>query len=254
MPVRTLNFTRRKRIERKHALITVHEDHNGPFFDAMLDLSSYGLPDEARVFVEAFRQTTYMRFDFGRIGDLRAPSKRFLTEFDTAEGIQFRVKVVATEPRGLLLAQADGIRPRQAKEEKDERVPLISVVPEELGHEIWRLEFDEREPMLKVNTLVGNYRDIVRDPVFVALVLPAVLRDILWRILIYHDHRDVSDMEDWRSRWLTFASLLPGVGPPPEDETSDQDALEEWIERAVASFCRKHTIRQKFTHYRGDDA
>ena len=102
-----------------------------------------------------------MRFDFGTVGVLRPPLDRRLTEFDSVEGVLFRVKVIASsEPRGLLIAEADQIRPRQAKDEEDQRVPLLPVVPNrELGDEIFRVEFDSNQTLLKVNDSLGDWRD-----------------------------------------------------------------------------------------------
>ena len=44
-------------------------------FDAKLDLTGYDLPDDARVFVEAYRQTSFMRFPHGTVaGRSRRPN------------------------------------------------------------------------------------------------------------------------------------------------------------------------------------
>jgi len=137
MPVRTLNYTNRRRIRRKDARITIHEEKNGIIFDAGLNLGDYDLPAEARIFVEAYRQTQYMRFDFGKVGAMRIPVDRFLRDFDSPEGVLFRVKVVTSAaPHGLLLGEADQIRPRKSTEEDQNRMPLLPVVPEDLGDEI----------------------------------------------------------------------------------------------------------------------
>ena len=46
-----LNSTGRRRITRNHAQVSVRvaEGDDAPIFDASLDLSSYGFPDDARV-------------------------------------------------------------------------------------------------------------------------------------------------------------------------------------------------------------
>ena len=82
MPVRTLNYTNRKRIRREDARIAIREENGVNFFDASLSLGDYGLPGEARVFVEAYRQTQYMRFDFGHVGAMRVPEARILCDFE----------------------------------------------------------------------------------------------------------------------------------------------------------------------------
>ena len=218
MPIRTLNYTNRKRIRREDARITIREEKSGSSFSADLRLTDYELPSDARVFVEAYRQTQYMRFDFGLAGAVRIPADCSLTDFDSPEGVLFRVKVVtAADPHGLLLAEADQIRPRKASDDDENRIPLLPVVPEDLGDEIWRLEFDDQQTLLKVNSVLGDWRALARDPVFLALVYPAVVRRVLWRIVKEEDHyRDTGDNDDWRSRWLQFAVALPAWAKCPQ--------------------------------------
>jgi len=249
MSVRTLNYTNRQRIRREDARITIHEEKSGACFDASLRLADYKLPDDARVFVEAYRQTQYMRFDFGQVGAMGIPGDRRLSDFDSAEGALFRVKVVtAADPHGLLLAEADQIRPRKSTDEDENRIPLLPVVPDDnLDDEIWRLEFDDQQTLLKVNSTLGDWRALARDPVFLSLVYPAVFRTVLGRILHQEKHRDTEDAEDWRSRWLRFAAdLTGGVDLPSED---DETRLDDWIDTAASAFCRRNNIRATYVRY-----
>lgn len=249
MPVRTLNYTNRKRIRRENARITLRGEEDSVAFDAGLSLDDYDLPPDARVFVEAYRQTRYMRFDFGRVAALRIPDDRILRDFDSAEGVLFRVKVVtAADPHGLLLAEADQIRPSRSTDEAENRIPLLPVVPDpSMGDEIWRLEFDEQQTLLLINSAMGNWPAMARDPVFLSLVYPAVFRNVLWRILRQEGHRDTEDMDDWRSRWLRFAVSLPGLGDPPGKD--EEARLDEWISGAAAAFCRRHGVRATWERY-----
>lgn len=250
MPLRKLNYTNRKRILREHAVISIREERDGAHFDAMISLANYRLPDNARVYVEAYRQTHYMRFDFGRVGAIDPPTDRRLSEFSCTDGILFRLKVVAIAERpGLLLAEADQIRPRSSAETDESRIPLLHVVGDDsLGDEIWRLDFDGKQTLLQVNSTMGDWRAIARAPEFIALVYPVVLRTILWRVLRHEKHFSMDDPDDWRSRWLQFASRLPGVGDPPDDE-DDEAQCEDWIDSAVAAFCSRKQIRTTYTNY-----
>lgn len=242
MPVRTLNYTNRKRILREHARITIHEDKTGCTFDAGLNLADYRLPGEARVFVEAYRQTQQMRFSYGQVGAMRIPENRNLRDFGSAEGVLFRVKVVTgIDPHGLLLAEADQIRPRKSTDADEDRVPLLPVVPDEnMGEEIWKIEFDDQQTLLRMNSRLGDWRALARDPAFVALVYPAVFRMVLRQILLHDKHRDSEDEDDWRSRWLRFAVDLHGVASPPEED--NEAGLEDWIDTAASAFCSRQNI------------
>ena len=249
MPIRTLNYTNRKRIRREDARVTIREESDEMSFDAVLELGDYELPSDAHVFVEAYRQTQYMRFAFGLVREIIIPVDRALHSFDSAEGVLFRVKVVTgTDPHGLLLAEADQIRPRRSADEDQNRIPLLPVVPDDsMGDELWRLEFDDQQTLLLINSSLGDWRAVARDPVFISLVYPSVFRAVLWRILHIEECRDMDDPDDWCSRWLRFTVSLPGVSNPPDD--SDGDGLDAWIGTAVNAFCRRHNVLTSYEDY-----
>ena len=251
MPVRTLNYTGRKRIGREDARITIREEKSGNIFDAGLSLTDYGLPGDARIFVDAYRLNQYMRFDFGKVGAMLIPDDRLLRAFDSTEGVLFRVKVVTSaDPHGLLLAQADQIRPRKSTDEDENRISLLPVRPSwDLEDEIWVLEFDTQDTRILINATLGDWRTIAREPFFIALVYPHALRSILMRILKDEEEwRDTEDMDDWRSRWLHFAVSLPGVSDPPGE--NEGACLDDWIDSVASAFCRRHNIRANYERYR----
>lgn len=248
MPVRTINYTNRKRIRREDVRITLREEKDRISFDASLRFAHYQLTPEAHVYVEAYRQTQYMRFDYGSVGLLSIPADRSLRSFDSAEGVLFRVKIVTVaDPRGMLLAEADQIRPRKSTDEDENRIPLLPVVPNDnMGDEIWRLEIDDPQTLLLVNSALGDWRAMARDPGFISLVYPFVFRSLLWRILHQERYFEIEETEDWRSRWLRFATGLPGVSDLPVDE---ETRLDEWIENAVSAFCRRNNLRATYERY-----
>jgi len=249
MTVRRINHTGRKRLNQADMRITVHGSGNGhPQFSADLDFSKYTLPEDAQVFVEAYRQTSWMRFDFGTVATVLTPYDTRLSEFDSVEAIMFRVKITSVaDPCGVIVAEADRIRPRCPEDEESERRPLLTVKPDkDLGDQLFQVDFSDR-PILTVNADVGNWHSFVRDPSFVSLAYPAILREILTRVVFIDPVQDYEDMEDWRAQWLYFAKSLPGVVDPPNG--GDEDEKEGWIDEAVASFCRHNRIMKRFGGY-----
>jgi len=81
------------------------------------------------VFVEAYRQTSWMRFDFRTVGAVTAPKDCSLTEFDSPEDILFRVKVTQANDTHVLLAEADRIPLTRPEPSDDKRIPLLPVKP-----------------------------------------------------------------------------------------------------------------------------
>ncbi len=248
--IRKFNYTGRERILREDVRILLKEEDGQRAFDASIDLDGYELPGGALVDVEAYRSgsPTWMRFSFGTVAKVEAPGDLTLTEFDSFDGIKFRVRVTSVEePAGLLLAEADRITLKKPDEEKENRVSLLPVVPDDLGEQLWRVDFEE-EPALLVNRAVGDWRAVSLSPGFVALVYPAVLREVLTRTLLFEKHFDVDDPEDPLSKWLRFALLLPGIADPPAEDEG-LEATRDWIERAVGAFARRCGILAKFATF-----
>lgn len=239
-----LNFTGRRKISRHHATISVTGIGGIETFTAELQLGKYGFPDSANVIVEAYRQLELLRFDFGTVGHLTPPANCRLSEFGTLAGLRFRVKVVSTEePRGRLLAVADRINPRNQQQQSLARVPLLAVRAQDLGREVWRLDFSD-EPLLLVNPRVVPKKNLVESIEFQTLALPEILRSILNRILLVEKVRTADDSDDWTSRWLRFAESMPGVGKAPDADNPEADV--DWIDAAISSFCRWRNIDQQF--------
>lgn len=242
-----LNFTGRRKISRNHVTITVSGIGGIESFTAELQLDRYGFPPTAAVIVEAYRQLELVRFDFGTVGSLTAPANCRLSEFGTLAGLRFRVKVVSTsEPRGRLLAVADRINPRNQQQQSLPRVPLLAVRAQDLGREVWRLDFSD-EPMLLVNPRVVPKKHLVESIEFQTLALPEILRSILNRILLVEKVRSAEESDDWTSRWLRFAESMPGVGKIPEADSPAADV--DWIDAAISSFCRWRNVDQQFTSF-----
>jgi len=245
--IRRLNYTGRIKIHRADVRLATREDDGALSFDADLRLHDYELPAEALVFVEAYRQTTWMRFPFGTVANLLPPptEQRRLAEFDSADGIRFRVKVTQAHDEHILLAAADRI-PLAQPEDDAERESLLPVVPAELGDELWRVDLSD-EPRLLVNkSAASDWRQLAKSPIFVSLVYPSVLRQVLTDILA-DGHRDTDDEADWRSNWLRFAARLPGMNPHPPEKDEGEEAAARWVEDAVAGFARKLALKAKFT-------
>lgn len=254
---RRFNYTGRLRIQREHARITVNVPPRGvPTFTAQLELGGYKLPGEACVYVEAYRHTSHMRFDWGTVAAARPRNGCELSEFGTGEGVLFRVKVV--EPAGghvhgrpaQLLAVANGLTPRRLVESTEQSESLLPIDLREID-EIWRLEFDPDDttgPVLFLNRrLVPDKTALVRSMEFTTLVLPQILRVVLERILQSTDGEASEEADDWRALWLSMARRLPGVGPLPPNDDDHRDDVEEWVNACVGAFSRSFRLEQGFS-------
>ena len=246
--LRRFNYTGRKKIRRSAVQLSlIPQGSDPPAFDARIDLDGLNLPDAARVYVEAYHRATYMRFDFGTVGDIRPPDDRRLTDIDAGASALFRVKVIdESGEHGQILAEADGLSPLDGEQTNANRDPLLPVMTEDLGDAIWKLDFDDDRPVLVLNKRIEDIHLIARgDHQFFALVYPAVVHRILLQILQFDGYFDPDgDADDWRCQWLQFVCRLPGVEPPPKPETDEADERTrerqmEWIDRATGAFCER---------------
>jgi hypothetical protein len=249
MAVRRFHFTGRKKLNRSDAKVFVSQPNGVPEFDAQLSLAGYELPPESLVFVEAYRQTSWMRFACGTVGNFLLPEDRRLTEFGTHEGLLFRVRVTAAnDPEGLLLAEADQIRPKESEDAEENRIALLPAKPDDsLGQEVYRIDLEDYRPMLLINSKLGDWRQVARDPVFVSLVFPSAMREVLSHVLRVEKYFGTEDQTDWRAQWLAFALRIPGVHDLPSED--DTDHIGDWITEAVSAFCRLNKTAKTFGQY-----
>lgn len=256
--IRRFNYTGRKRILREDVPISL--TGSKPIWGFDIDLTgitSYEFPPNARIYVEAYEQASYMRFDFGSVEKITPVSKdaRVLTEFEGSDGVRFRIKVVDASLDAKVLAEADGILPLAPEETEQNKLPLLPVRHYDLGQELWRIDFEEgteNRPTLLVNKFIEDRTAFVRSPVFMSLAWPTILREILVRILVVDDYKELDERENWRCLWLNFArTFLPGRPLPPDQ---DQEAIYEWISDAVSAFCVKSTLLAKYKEHEEEDA
>ena len=241
-----LNFTDRTRIRREHARVSLRPSQTDStllVFDLELDLRPYRQPswDSCRVRVEASRGNTVQRWDWGTVGTPNEPPEDQRALREVGAGARFSVFVSAVDGSGRLLALAPSITPERAVRS------LIAVEEsDELGEEVWRLDFDDGDiPVLRVNAGITTITEIVRsDASFHALVIPDILRQVLYRAVVIDDAAADDDEPRWAG-WLRLANhYLPDEDPPERpafagDDLANGEWLEaatEWIDRVVAAF------------------
>lgn len=244
--IRRFNYTGRQKIKREHVSLTLSNGGPHGSFDLHFDLSTYGLPADAKIYVEAARKTRYMRFPWGTVASPIPASDRRLTAFESADSVQFRLKVTGNgEDSGKLLASANNLCTREPEEQNAQRKPLLPVKSEPLNGPLWRVDFDGTETILLIDDKLEK-EQIANNPAFIAAVYPSALREILQRIYIeeFSGEYDDAEAEDWEAQWLKFAVHEMGANEPPLKyaDPGDKDEYLEWVEDVVGRFSRLHNI------------
>lgn len=250
---RTINSTGRQRIERGDINLSLSGPEDGPRkFDLILGLSEYELPADARVFVEASRNTTWARFDFGTVGALTPPTDRTLTDFGSAQGTTFRIKVVEAAAQDAtatsrILAQADGV-PSGDPDADGPAQSMLAIDWNEspMGDELWRVEVGETV-ILRVNRAMLRpqpWTALTESPSFRAIALPAILRQVLTDAVLFGDEEDPT--QGPLGAWVKYAESTLGAGTLPAvpvGERRVRDGVEGWVNRAVEAFCARRNTR-----------
>jgi len=245
MPIQRINFTSRRKLTREQANVLIHPaaDPTAPAsFDVQLDLN--GLRprgDAARVFVEAYHQTTRMRFDFGTVAApiCPIPLERRLHEFEDWKFVRFRVKVTdVTETPGRIIAWANQIKPTGPDDQNQS--DLLRFKDDDLYGRLWDLVYDEEGPIVLIERTAGGAQKVGRDSHFIAAAYPEILRRALDNALLeekaVHD-----DPEHWFKTWYDgFLKAKLGLPEPPA--AGYDPARRVWINKAVNAFATKFQV------------
>ena len=209
----------------------------------------------AEVFIEASRQTFWQRHSLGTAADLADLAKREepvrvdFDEFDSLEGVRFRVKVTgrSAHDQSRLLAVAERLRVAGLPKEIEGR-SLLPIASEPLGPRPYRIDFADG-PLLVLNTRLGPKEQVAVEPAVVGLVLPAAVGQIAARLLA--ETRDMSDAElrvaaDWRADWFGFLRDRLRIGRPGQDDADEQNEIDDdaWVETVVDAFCGRHDVTE----------
>lgn len=217
-------------------------------FHADLNIKDFGFPDDARIYIEPYFKSSYMRFDFGAVDKISSPMVTYLTDLPETDFLLFRVKIVdSSKKNGKLLGLADRIKPLSEETEVPGKQSILPVdFQQDLGQQIYRLVFDEErnQVILEINRRLENGPELLRTNEFKALVLPGIVRLITERLRI-HEFDDESD--SWQDQWLNFYYSKLNVEDKPDFETNNEDAMDDWIDNVVASFCRKFNIFRNYS-------
>jgi hypothetical protein len=233
--LRKLNFTERLKIPRGNVRVTLRRDADGVLlFDPQLSFDGVAVVPTARVFIEAYYRTAFMRFDCGSVEELALPEDRRLTEIDGTSLVRFRVKLVDNRANDhRIVAVADGIVVSAETPEASGRVPLLPVnFDATLEQQAWRIEFEADGPVLELNNRIDAIKEVAKsDAAFFALVYPAAVRQVLTRILLVDQQDAHQEGDEWWNLWLRWAARY--AAPLPDDIAE----APFWIDRVIEAFC-----------------
>lgn len=234
----TLNYTNRKRIEKKEVLFSFTEDEAEiPEFNVLFNMDMDRYPSDASVYVEAYHKETRQRFDFGKVSNISPPEDRRLTELDHSGSIQFRVLIVDESGKnGLLLAS--GTKLNAKSDDGLDKSSILSVKSVDLGQIPWKMqmEYGERPILLLNNSIPNSIHKMRHDQVFQSLILPAAFREILTFFLWNDDNQS-----DQAKQWFAYADDFAESKPT----TQDTSELLDWVDAVVTEFAKRFDLSDR---------
>lgn len=243
--MKRFNYTGRKKILREDVKIRLHGTFDEkPKVDVAIELTDYEFPAGGDVFLEPQRKTRFMRIPLGKVSNNLRKNSIQLEEFDDAEDLSFRVKVVDQE-EGLLFGIAENIKPYDKSNQQDDNqlsiLPVSSVDLSAAGV-LWRVEYGEQKVILQIERELGTREQVVRSLLFRGFILPAAMRQILIYVTSEPWDPELSDPEELPTCWLLFARQL-GAGLPSLNASMAEK--EEWADTVARILAFQIGVRKQ---------
>lgn len=241
--MKRFNYTGRRKILREDISVRLRgEFSDKPVVDVSVELGDYNLSSNSTVFLEGQSKTRFSREVIGKVSSSVRKNAITLEEFDDADGLSFRIKVV-DERSGLLEAIAENIKPHDKDNKPDQNhksiLPVASADLSSYGV-LWRVSYIDQNVTLQIEQELGNKDHVVRSLLFRGFILPAAMRQILTKIVSSEWDSELSDPEDLSTRWLLFARQLGAESP---DAKSDDH--EDWLDETVRLISDRINVRNK---------
>lgn len=241
--IRKYNYTGRQKISQDR--ISIKQDVSGDIlsFNADLKIHDLGLPDHAKVYIEPYFKSSFMRFDFGSVARIQSPTDTYLIDIPITDRVLYRLKIVdESDEKGLILGFADEIVAKNNINDGN-KSPLLPVDFNELNNRVWKLDFRDEGPVLCANTdgRIEKIREIVaKDQRFLSLVYPEVIRQIALNIASDEDFDFTDNGNLWQHKWVKYFKLSLGIVYSPNSK-EDKDLI-EWSDEVSDAFCKTNRI------------
>ena len=252
---RKFNYTNRKRIRRESVAISLNKSADQQLScNVDLILDGYGLPPDTKLYLEVFdRFDGYNRTDLGTVSSFEP--REIKIEGFRSESTQFRLKAVdEKQKQGRILAAIDGIVAKEPMKPDS----IIGFYCRDLGELPYEIDCSGEHspfPVLWINSQLQDIaKYMIKDPLFRGLVFPAIVRELLFQILLVDEIYD-TEGDEWQNKWLRHIVEICEVEDPPadlDDPNYQEDCL-AWInKKAISAFCSRNDLLERFgPRYRG---
>jgi hypothetical protein len=247
-----INYTGRMKIKKQDFVVTINRrDSVAVDFKVHFELKSYNFPENARIFVEAFRHNELKRYDFGTVKKIKNIDTD-ISELNHKNTLLFNLKIVDNEKdKGKIIGYINSTKPI------DEGYDRSSILDVEFcsfsDNLVWKLDYGDGGPILQINTKLTNIQYLITDDAFFFFnVYPAIIKDIMNQIK-YIDNAESEDNEyEWHDEWIRMAENYSRM---KYNKNLDSVDFDYFVETFIAGFANKHNALWKklISEYGGDD-
>ncbi len=236
--IRNYNYTNRVEINKSDVKIKTMKRGDSLSFVAGFNFDLYEFKNEAKVYVEPYYKNTYMRFDFGTVSEIKAPTNTDISQLSVNSNILFRIKVVEhSDSNSKIVGHIKELRPESEDESVNSKLPLLHTEFTNLDQVPWKITTDPF-PTLELNNKIPEIQTkILKDEIYTGLIIPSAFRIVLNELVNDTDNFE-TDTDSWNSRWLIFTKNVLKVKWEPD--FNDQQSMTKWVDEICNEFCNHH--------------
>jgi hypothetical protein len=244
--IRRYNYTGRKKLLSGKIRINEWLKKDVKSFGVVeCDLKDFNFPDDAKIYIEPYFKSSFLRFDFGTVARFQTPQSTDISDLPTTEQLWYRIKIVDESSKfGLILGTAD-IQGTLVDSPHGGKQSILPVDFVDLGNRIWALDFRIDRPVLTVNSSLNNIniREKIKQEEFFSLVYPEVIKRIALELSRSEGFFD-EDFSGWQLEWMRFfREVLMQTQKPIDDDNS----IEDWCNEVSDAFAKKYKVIQLYT-------
>ena len=178
-----LNYTGREEILDEDVIRHGRRDKDGIFINLTLDLGPFEFPAEATITLEVWAGSlgsNRIDIPMGTVGEIENLDEHHIPELVVSTGKNIQATIRISDDEGKILGQIHKFNIEVAGDVGVERRGILGVaVSKEPMNRIWRLSWDNDEPVLYVNSELNDPEGVGRTPAFQATVFPEAFGIIL---------------------------------------------------------------------------
>ena len=220
--IRTLNSTGRQRITMDMVSLIPKMDGPHRSVNVSWNLGTLSLDATADVIIEVSITGQTMRIQAGKLGDATGSHEAKVPFFRDAKSAKAKILVSKPNATGVrfILATSSSIPVLFEKEPEGGESPLQIQLKDDLNT-VWELDYSTGKPVLWVANKNGIYGRLKSDPIFFPTILPAVIKEIAFKLLT-----SPSSFESNSAVWVKFFRAL-GLSDEEREQLQSMDDIED---------------------------